>query len=276
MPVTTFLRQVETLLRRGNATEHSYRPALEQLFATLLAPATATNEPQRDTYGAPDFVIERGAVPIGHVEAKDVGVDLAQVISDSEQTTPRSANGKQLRRYRAALPNLLYTDGLVWHWFVDGQPRLPQPLVIGTWQPATAQVRAMPSAAADLTTLLHQFAAHTAGTVSTPRDLAQRLAQMARIAQPDQPFSRAVASGLIPRTNPFLRKLFNEISGDELDQNIAWLVDDCAHLLNHTNMAAVMADFGRATPTMDGRTAWNYSATLNAMGALRHSVPSVV
>lgn len=60
MPVDAFLRQVQILLQQNNATEHSYRPALQTLFNTLLAPATATNEPKHAQYGAPDFVIQHG------------------------------------------------------------------------------------------------------------------------------------------------------------------------------------------------------------------------
>ena len=135
MPVTTFLHQIEALLKAENATEHSYRPALAQLFNTVLAPAQAINEPRHKQYGAPDFVIQQGSSPIGHVEAKDVDVDLKQIIGDSDRPQPKTTNGKQLKRYRAALPNLLYTDGLRWHWFVDGQPRLTQPTSIGALEP---------------------------------------------------------------------------------------------------------------------------------------------
>jgi len=60
-------------------------------------------------------------------------------------------------------------------------------------------------------------------------------------------FSRRNAAYLIPRTNPFLRKLFNEIAGPELDDRIAWLVDFLAELLGHADMEAILRDFGRRT-----------------------------
>ena len=58
-------------------------------------------------------------------------------------------------------------------------------------------------------------------------------------------FSRRNAAYLIPRTNPFLRKLFNEIAGPDLDDRIAWLVDFLAELLGHADMEAILRDFGR-------------------------------
>lgn len=58
-------------------------------------------------------------------------------------------------------------------------------------------------------------------------------------------FSRRNAAYLIPKTNPFLRKLFNEIAGPELDDRIAWLVDFLAELLAQADMEAILKDFGR-------------------------------
>ncbi len=58
-------------------------------------------------------------------------------------------------------------------------------------------------------------------------------------------FSRRNAAYLIPKTNPFLRKLFNEIAGLELDDRIAWLVDFLAELLAQADMEAILRDFGK-------------------------------
>lgn len=37
---------------------------------------SATNEPKRKACGAPDYVITKNDIPVGFIEAKDVGVDL--------------------------------------------------------------------------------------------------------------------------------------------------------------------------------------------------------
>src|SRR5690242_10538233 len=99
MSVKTFLTEVETHLKSGIVTEHTYRAALQKLFDSILAPAKATNEPKHEVYGAPDFIIQQGNTPIGHVEAKDIDVAMDVVIADSERDTPRADNGKQLKRY---------------------------------------------------------------------------------------------------------------------------------------------------------------------------------
>jgi hypothetical protein len=54
----------------------------------------------------------------------------------------------------------------------------------------------------------------------------------ARCTDPDnKDFTRQNAAYLLPKTNLFLRKLFNTIAGPELDDRIAWLVDDLAQVL---------------------------------------------
>ena len=48
----------------------------------------------------------------GYVEAKDCDVDLGAIERDSNLRNPRTDNGRQLKRYRAALSNLLLTTTL--------------------------------------------------------------------------------------------------------------------------------------------------------------------
>jgi hypothetical protein len=129
-----------------------------------MAGTSATNEPKHAAYGAPDFVIQHGNVPIGHAEAKDVGLNLDKVIADSEREVPRTREGEQLKRYRAALPNLLYTDGLEWHWFVNGEPRLDAPVSLGTWSKASKKLKPAAGAAEAIRTLLAQFKAQQVQT----------------------------------------------------------------------------------------------------------------
>ena len=53
-------------------------------------------------------------------------------------------------------------------------------------------------------------------------------------------FTRHEAAYLIPKTNPFLRKLFNHIAGPDLDESITWAVDDLAQILAWADMEAVL------------------------------------
>ncbi|MBU4273419.1 MAG: N-6 DNA methylase [Planctomycetes bacterium] len=64
-------------------------------------------------------------------------------------------------------------------------------------------------------------------------------------APPAERFSRRLAAFNLPKTNPFLRKLFSEIAGVDMPESIAWAVDDLVDLLRHADMAEILADFGR-------------------------------
>ncbi|MCD4727814.1 MAG: N-6 DNA methylase, partial [Pirellulales bacterium] len=64
-------------------------------------------------------------------------------------------------------------------------------------------------------------------------------------APPGEKFSRRLAAFNLPKTNPFLRKLFSEIAGVDMPESIAWAVDDLVDLLRHADMAEILTDFGR-------------------------------
>lgn len=70
--------------------------------------------------------------------------------------------------------------------------------------------------------------------------------------QSKRPFNRNDAAKEIPRTNPFLRKLFGTIAGPDLDDEpFAGFVDDLAQMLAVTDIDAVLADFGKHTRQED-------------------------
>jgi predicted helicase len=66
------------------------------------------------------------------------------------------------------------------------------------------------------------------------------------------PFRRQDAAREIPRTNPFLRRLFATIAGPDLDDEpFVGLVDDLAQLLASTDMPSILADFGKREARTD-------------------------
>ena len=66
------------------------------------------------------------------------------------------------------------------------------------------------------------------------------------------PFQRLSAATEIPKTNPFLRRLFDTITGPDLDDEpYAGFVDDLAQLLADTDMDTVLRDFGQRTRRED-------------------------
>ena len=64
-------------------------------------------------------------------------------------------------------------------------------------------------------------------------------------------FSRMEANSLIPKSNPFLRKIFNDIAGFNIDNRIEWIVDDLVEAFRVTDMSKVMKDFGESTKRND-------------------------
>jgi hypothetical protein len=113
-PLQNYLRKLERALKRGDATEHTHRPALKELIEALDDKVIATNEPKRSACGAPDYLVSRrrDQLSLGYIEAKDIGADLAE-----------HERGDQLKRYLPSLPNLLLTDYAGFRWFVDGKKR---------------------------------------------------------------------------------------------------------------------------------------------------------
>ena len=108
-----YRREVARTHQTGHGTEHSYRSDLKALIEALGGGGVqAINEPTHVDCGAPDFIVNRSGVPVGHIECKDIGVSLDRV-EESEQ----------LQRYRAGLPNLILTDYLDFRWYVNGEKR---------------------------------------------------------------------------------------------------------------------------------------------------------
>src|SRR5215216_6093442 len=70
-------------------------------------------------------------------------------------------------------------------------------------------------------------------------------------AKGSERFTREHAAYNLPKTNPFLRKMFGHIAGPDLDDRIVWAVDDLAELLNITDISAILQDFGKRTRRED-------------------------
>jgi hypothetical protein len=53
MTLESYIRDIQSNLARGNATEHTHRPVLKTLLESLQPGLVATNEPRRIKAGAP-------------------------------------------------------------------------------------------------------------------------------------------------------------------------------------------------------------------------------
>jgi hypothetical protein len=169
-PFAQYLRKIEGNLKRGDATEHTHRPALKELIEALDENVIATNEPKRSLCGAPDYAVsrKRDHLTIGYMESKDIGADLAE-----------SERGDQLKRYLPALSNLLLTDYLEFGWFVDGEKR-------ETFRLANVASggRLAPVAAGELERarlLLLDFLAQKPVDIASAEELAKRLANLTHL-----------------------------------------------------------------------------------------------
>ncbi len=288
----TYLDEIQKNLAHGDATEHTHRPALKKLLESVVLGIIATNEPVRIKCGAPDFILTKKKVPLGHVETKDVGENLTAM----EKGKPPS--GDQFGRYRDGLPNWILTDYLEFRWYVSGEHRMTVRLAE---LDAKAKLRSIPNGEEELENLLKAFLTQASLTISTAKDLAKTMAGMTRIIRdqiinglkfepepgslhgwlaafresliPDldelkfaDMFAQTLAYGLfaarihapankefnrenapfcLPATNPFLQQFFYQACGVNLHTSVSWAVDDIVALLNHTDMAAVLKDFGK-------------------------------
>ncbi len=111
MDIQGYLKEVASIYNTGAATEHSYRSALQSLFSSIDKSVKALNEPKRVSCGAPDFLINRGLIAVGHVEAKDIDKDLAHL---------KGEDANQKERYLKALPNLIYTNCVDFEFYREG------------------------------------------------------------------------------------------------------------------------------------------------------------
>jgi hypothetical protein len=64
-------------------------------------------------------------------------------------------------------------------------------------------------------------------------------------------FSRQEASELLPHTNPFLRKLFQQLAGYDLDTRIVWIVDSLVKIFISTDVKKLLENFGNTTQRND-------------------------
>lgn len=113
MDIAGYLEEVRAKFESGQATEHSYRPALQKLFESIDADLSIINEPKRSDAGMPDFLFQRGAVPTGWCEAKDIDKDVLRL---------RGYSIEQRKRYEKAYPNLIYTNGVDFEFIREGEP----------------------------------------------------------------------------------------------------------------------------------------------------------
>ncbi len=113
MTLTDYISFLHRRYRLGNATEHTFRSDLQVLIESMVSDIRATNEPKRKKCGAPDFIIIKRNIPVGFIEAKDIG--------DSDlQGLKKSGNKEQFDRYKESMGNIIFTDYLNFYLYRNG------------------------------------------------------------------------------------------------------------------------------------------------------------
>ncbi len=299
MTIQEYIDSINKRYKLGNATEHTFRGDLQQLIESLVPTIRATNEPKRQSCGAPDYILTKKDIPIGFIEAKDIGdKDLDGV--------KKTGNKEQFDRYKTSLNNIFFTDYIDFHLYRDGQfvtkiaiaeltDKGIKPLTenfesferllkdfctnIGQTITSSKKLAEMMAGKARLlseviekaltsdethnedSTLKDQMNAFKQILIHdiTPKGFADVYAQTiaygmfaARYHDPTLPtFSRQEAYELIPKSNPFLKKLFGYIAGLDLDDRIKWIVDDLVNIFLACDVAEILRNYGKSTKMED-------------------------
>jgi len=304
MTIDQYIANINQRYKLGNATEHTFRGDLQQLLESLVPDIRATNEPKRQSCGAPDYILTKGDIPVGFIEAKDIGdKDL--------EGAKKTGNKEQFDRYKASLNNLIFTDYLDFHLYIDGI--FITKIAIAEITPKG--INPLEQNFATFTNLIKDFCSHVGQTIKSSKKLAEMMAgkarllsdiieksltsdetnredstlkdQMnafkqilihditpkgfadvyaqtiaygmfaARLHDPTLPtFSRQEAAELIPKSNPFLRKLFGYIAGPDIDDRIKWIVDSLVEIFLACNVEEILKNYNphRASPKGGGQS----------------------
>lgn len=299
MTIGDYIDNINQRYRLGNATEHTFRGDLQNLIEHLVPSICATNEPKRQSCGAPDYILTLKEIPVGYIEAKDIGDrDL--------EGTKKTGNKEQFDRYKAWLDNLIFTDYLDFYLYRDGV--FVRKISIGEITPKG--IKPLPDNFKSFEDFIKDFCSHVGQTIKSSKKLAEMMAGKARLlseviekalisdeenqenstlkdqmtafkqilihditpkgfadvyaqtitygmfsARLHDPtlttFSRQEAFELIPKSNPFLKKLFGYIAGLELDERIKWIVDDLVQIFIACNVEDMLKNYGKSTKMED-------------------------
>jgi predicted helicase len=299
MSISNYLDKINQHYKSGHATEHTYRGDLAELITIIAPDVFVTNEPKRQSCGAPDYILTIKDIPIGFIEAKDIGdKDLEGDV--------KSGNKEQFDRYKASLNNLIFTDYINFHLYREGE--LITKIAIA--ETTHKGIEPLPEYFENFENLIKDFCVHVGQTIKSPAELAEMMAGKARllsdiiskalssdeINQEDSSlkdqmqafkkflihditpqgfadvyaqtiaygmfaarlhdptldtFSRQEAAELIPKSNPFLRKLFGYIAGPEIDDRIKWVVENLSEIFLACNVEEILKNYGKSTKMED-------------------------
>jgi predicted type IV restriction endonuclease len=95
MTLDQYIDNINKRYKLGNATEHTFRGDLQQLLESLVPEIRATNEPKRQSCGAPDYILTKKEIPVGFIEAKTLATKTLK--EQRKQETKNSLTVTKLR-----------------------------------------------------------------------------------------------------------------------------------------------------------------------------------
>lgn len=170
MTIEKYIDNINQRYKLGNATEHTFRGDLQQLLESLVPEIRATNEPKRQSCGAPDYILTKKDIPVGFIEAKDIGdKDL--------EGKKKSVNKEQFDRYKASLDNLIFTDYIDFHLYNNGEFITK----IAIAEITEKGIVALPQNFERFENLIKDFCVHVGQNIKSPKKLAEMMAGKARL-----------------------------------------------------------------------------------------------
>src|SRR5450759_2579635 len=170
MTLGQYIDNINNRYRLGNSTEHTFRGDLQHLIESLVADIRATNEPKRQSCGAPDFILTKKDIPVGFIEAKD--------ISDKDlEGAKKTGNKEQFDRYKKSLSNLIFTDYLDFHLYLDGQ--FITKIAIAKME--NGNILPLPENFTAFINLIKDFSSYLGQTIKSAKKLAEMMAGKARL-----------------------------------------------------------------------------------------------
>jgi len=164
--VTHYLSKIKKRYKTGISREHSYRGDLQNLLESLLPDILVTNEPARIACGAPDYILTKDDIPIGFIEAKDIGKSL-----DNKEYK------EQFDRYRTSLSNLIITDYLTFRFYLNGECITE----IALANLKDTVIIPLPENVNKFYDLMRNFALYQGQTIQSPTELSKMMAAKARL-----------------------------------------------------------------------------------------------
>ena len=282
----TYWRNIQQTQSEAEATAelslHSHlKTFLEQAAAHLGYATHITHEPRRMETGRPDFVVkvQNGGV-LGYIEAEAPDKNLEALTGHAQSQNARFI--KNLDNF--LLTNFadfrLYTGGTLHATaevrsassvatlldrFFGAQPmQIETPAVLAkhlarrTRELQTQIAATLKDEGSDVYRMFAAFKATLLATLS-PDDFADMYAQTlayglfaARCTLPNATqFSRLTAANALPRSNPFLRQLFHLVASPTLEENVTYILDEIAALLQSVSTAMLRTAFTTKTHSED-------------------------